>query len=63
MIDAKTAAGTAPARALQEARRSRSAAEAAWCDIEELLWEIQRRPGVWRRLNEMADDAPAPLAH
>jgi hypothetical protein len=45
MIDA-----TEVANELAQARACRLAAEAASVDIEELLWEMQHSPAVWRRL-------------
>jgi hypothetical protein len=57
MIDRETSVQT-----LAEARAACDAAEEAWCDIEELLWEMRRSPRVWRRLAQTADDAPVALA-
>ena len=45
MIDA-----TRVAQELAQAKACRMAAEAAFLDVEELLWEMQRSPVVWRRL-------------
>jgi hypothetical protein len=45
MIDA-----TLVANELAQARACRLAAEAAWLDVEELLWELQRSAAIWRRL-------------
>ena len=45
MIDAMTVA-----HELEQARACRMAAEAAYSDVEELLWEMQRSPAIWQRL-------------
>jgi hypothetical protein len=45
MIDAMTVT-----HELEHARACRLAAEAACCDLEELLWEMQRGTAIWRRL-------------
>lgn len=58
------------ANELQQARAARMAAEAAWNDVEELLWEVQRGPRMWRRLalvdagelDVCAPMEPAPVA-
>ena len=59
MIDSK-----ALAKELKQARSARIAAEDAWCEVEELLWEVQRGPHHWRRI-ALADeeDVSAPLPH
>jgi len=53
MIDAMTVA-----HELEQARSIRLAAEAAYCDVEELLDEMQRGPTIWQRLalTEGADE-------
>ena len=53
MIDAMTVA-----HELEQARSIRLAAEAACCDVEELLDEMQRGPTIWQRLalTEGADE-------
>jgi hypothetical protein len=59
MIDSK-----ALAKELQQARSARAAAEDAWCDVEELLWKVQRGPRYWRRIAlETATDEPVSLPH
>ena len=59
MIDTK-----AMADELQQARSARMAAEDAWCDVEELLWKVQRGPRYWRHLTvEAVPDEPAALTH
>jgi hypothetical protein len=45
MIDATTVTNE-----LQQARMARIAAEAACCDIEEMLWDMQRSRRLWHRL-------------
>lgn len=45
------------ANELQQARAARMAAEAAWNEVEELLWEVQQGPRMWRRLAQV--DVPA----
>jgi hypothetical protein len=35
---------------LQQARTVRLAAEAACCDIEDMLWDIERSRCLWQRL-------------
>jgi hypothetical protein len=35
---------------LRQARAVRMAAEEACCDIEEMLWDIERSRHLWRRL-------------
>jgi hypothetical protein len=42
---------------LAQARAARREAEDACCDVEELLWEVER---TWRRLAQV--EAPEPLA-
>jgi hypothetical protein len=56
--------------ALEQARSARLAAEDAWCDVEEVLWQVQHGPRYWRRIAETAPpdefdavDAPAPSTH
>ena len=34
---------------LEQARAARLAAEAASSEVEELLWEVQQGPRMWRR--------------
>jgi hypothetical protein len=46
---------------LNQARAARLAAEAASSEVEELLWEVQQGPRMWRRL-ALADTMPEPLA-
>ena len=60
MIDSKALASE-----LQQARAARLQAEAAWCEVEELLWQVQRGPRYWRRLAQVdaGDDEPPPLRH
>jgi hypothetical protein len=59
MIDSKAVASE-----LEQARTARLAAEAAWCDCEELLWEVQHGPRYWRRLAQVdIEDEPAALTH
>jgi hypothetical protein len=59
MIDRKALASE-----LQQARAARLQAEAAWCEVEELLWEVQRGPRYWRRIAlDEAVDEPAALPH
>jgi hypothetical protein len=59
MIDSK-----ALAKELKQARSARAAAEDAWCDVEELLWNVQRGPRYWRRIAlEAATDEPVSLPH
>jgi len=41
------------ANELQQARAARIEAEAAWCDVEELLWEVQHGLRYWRRLAQV----------
>jgi hypothetical protein len=45
---------------LAQARAARREAEDACCDVEELLWEVERGPRTWRRLAQV--EAPEPLA-
>jgi hypothetical protein len=48
------------AQDLEDARSARLAAEDAWCDVEELLWTVQRGPRFWRRIAlEAAAEQPA----
>ena len=48
---------------LQQARAARLAAEAASSDVEELLWEVQQGPRMWRRL-ALVDGMPEePAGH
>jgi hypothetical protein len=42
-----------------QARAARQEAEDAGCDVEELLWEVERGPRAWRRLAQV--DAPEPV--
>jgi len=62
MIDSKAVASE-----LKHARAVRLRAEAAWCEVEELLWEVQHSPRYWRRLAlvDIEDDEimPPPLTH
>ena len=59
MIDSRALADE-----LEQLRSARMAAEDAWCDVEELLWDLQRGPRYWRRLAvETAPDEPAALPH
>jgi len=60
MIDGKILASE-----LQQARAARRKVEAAWCEVEELLWEVQRGPRYWRRLAQVdaGDDEPPALRH
>jgi hypothetical protein len=65
MIDTR-----ALASALEQARSARLAAEDAWCDVEEVLWQVQHGPRYWRRIAETTPldeddpvDGPAPLTH
>jgi hypothetical protein len=60
MIDSKLLANE-----LKQARAARLAAEDAWCEVEELLWEVQHGPRYWRRLAQVdaGDDEPPPLTH
>jgi len=47
------------------ARAARQEAEEACCDVEELLWEVERGPRAWRRLAQVDAGelgAPLPLA-
>ncbi len=48
MVDSK-----ALANELQQARAARIEAETAWCDVEELLWEVQHGLRYWRRLAQV----------
>jgi hypothetical protein len=61
MIDSKAVASE-----LKHARTARLRAEAAWCEVEELLWEVQHSPRYWQRLAlvdvEHDEDASPPLA-
>jgi hypothetical protein len=57
MIDRK-----ALTRELQQAKAARIEAEDAWCEVEELLWEIGRGPRTWRRLAQVEPGAEAPPA-
>jgi hypothetical protein len=56
VIDTQTVADE-----LRQARRARIAVEAAWCEVEQLLWEMQHSPRIWRRL-ALADAMVPPLA-
>jgi hypothetical protein len=61
MIDSK-----ALANELQQVRAARVAAEAAWYDVEELLWKVRQDPHIWRRMafaDAGADEAPPTLPH
>jgi hypothetical protein len=65
MIDRNALAST-----LEQARSARLAAEDAWCDVEEVLWQVQHGPRYWRRIAQTAplDEsdmaaAPLPLTH
>jgi hypothetical protein len=42
-----------------QARAARLQAEDACCDVEELLWDVERGPRTWRRLAQV--DAPEPV--
>lgn len=44
---------------LAQAQAARLEAEDACCDVEELLWEVERGPRTWRRLAQV--DAPEPV--
>ena len=56
--------GKALASELQQARAARIEAETASCDVEELLWEVQQGPRMWRRLALIHIDAEAqPQSH
>ena len=57
MIDSK-----ALAEELKQARAARAAAEDAWCEVEELLWNVQRGPRYWRRIALEAADRRAGFA-
>jgi hypothetical protein len=61
---------TALTSALEQARSARLAAEDAWCDVEEVLWQVQHGPRYWRRIAQTSPldeidwaDTPPPLAH
>ena len=54
MVDSKALADE-----LQQARVARSEAETAWCDVEELLWEVQHGLRYWRRLAQVDDGTVA----
>ena len=48
---------------LNQARAARLAAEAASSEVEELLWEVQQGPRMWRRLALVETQGePQPLA-
>jgi hypothetical protein len=44
---------------LTQARSARLAAEDAWCDVEELLWQVRHGPRYWRRLAQVDDGTVA----
>ena len=46
---------------LEQARSARLAAEAASSEVEELLWEVQQGPRMWRRL-ALVETQPEALA-
>ena len=46
---------------LEQARAARLAAEAASSEVEELLWEVQQGPRIWRRL-ALVETQPEPQA-
>jgi hypothetical protein len=48
MIDSKALASQ-----LKQARTARLRVEAASCEVEELLWEVQHGPRYWRRLAQV----------
>ena len=48
MVDSK-----ALANELQQARAARIEAEDAWCEVEELVWEVQHGLRYWRRLAQV----------
>jgi hypothetical protein len=49
--------GKALADELRQARAARLEAEAASCEVEELLWEVRQGPRMWRRLALVEADA------
>lgn len=52
MIDTKALADE-----LRQARAARIEAEAASCDVEELLWEVRQGPRMWRRMALLGAEA------
>ena len=46
---------------LAKARAAREHAEDACCDVEELLWQVERGPRTWRRLAQVEVPEPVEL--
>jgi len=46
---------------MAQARAARREAEDASCDVEELLWEVERGPRTWRRLAQVYAPEPVTL--